>query len=283
MPLSIQVSDVHKTYRTGWRRQPVAALSGVSLEVASGAVAGLLGPNGSGKTTLVKILLGLVRPDRGAVHVLGGPPSNPAARAGIGFVPADPGLPPGLTPHEVCELHGRLYGMAKAERTAAAGAMLERLGAGEFADRPCRTLSTGQGRRVAIARACMTTPALLLLDEPTAGLDPLGVRDLAALLAERRDAGTAILFASHMDSEVEQLADHLTVLHRGAVARAGAAAVLLAAADRWEVRAAGLTTAHQSELLAWLAERGVADPVVRPARRPIADLLAPPTAPEPPA
>jgi ABC-2 type transport system ATP-binding protein len=251
----------------------------VALELAPGAVGGLLGPNGSGKTTLIKVLLGLVRPDTGIVTVLGRPPGDAAARAAIGFVPADPGLPPSLTPAEVCDLQGRLFGLDRAARTSAAGAMLERLGAAAFADRPCRTLSTGQGRRVAIARALLTDPSLLILDEPTAGLDPLGVRDLAALLAQRRDAGTAILFASHVDSEVEQLATHLTVLQAGTVARQGPAAELLAAPSRWQLEAPGLTDTQRDELEAWLRERGVAGAAVQPARRPIADLLQPPEAP----
>ena len=127
--------------------------------------------------------------------------------------------------------------------------------------------------RVALARAMLADPVLLILDEPTAGLDPLGVRLLARLLDERRQQGTAVLFASHVDTEVEQLADTLTVLWEGRVAAQGPAAELLTAPERLLVSAAELPADLGPALCEWLRERGARDPRVSPARRPVADLL----------
>jgi ABC-2 type transport system ATP-binding protein len=271
--LAVEAVGVTKTYRTGWRRRPVEALRGVDLRVAAGGVVGLVGPNGSGKSTLLKVLVGLVRASGGAATVLGAPSDAAAARVGVGYAPEQPGLPPALSPREVLDLHGRLHGFDHTRRVDAAGRWLDALDLAAVADRPCRTLSTGQARRVALARALCTEPRLCILDEPTAGLDPLGVRQLATLLADRRAHGMAILFASHMDTEVEQLAERLTVLWDGRVAAEGPAGELLAAPDRWLVHAPGLAPDAGPALCEWLRGRGARAPQLAPARRAIADLL----------
>ncbi|MCI0341543.1 MAG: ABC transporter ATP-binding protein [Planctomycetales bacterium] len=270
---AVEARDLGKTYRVGWRRSPVEALTGVSLSLGRGEVLGILGPNGSGKTTLLKLLLGFVRPTAGSAETLGLPAGSAAARARIGFLPEEPGLPGGLTPREALDLHGRLLGHAREARRRATSESLARLGAAPLADRPCRTLSRGQARRVALARALLGAPDLLLLDEPTAALDPLFERDLATLLAERRSAGAAVLLCSHLHGEVERLCDRLAVLWGGRLLRVGPAAELLADPNGLLVRARRLPAGAAEEVAAALRARGAEEPSVRSAPRAIADLL----------
>ncbi len=268
-----QARDLGKIYRVGWRRAPVEALAGVSLSLRRGEVLGILGPNGSGKTTFLKLLLGLVRATSGSAETLGLPAGASEARARIGFLPEEPGLPAGLTPREALDLHGRLLGLPREARRRDASDALSRLGAAPLADRPCRTLSRGQARRVALARALLGSPDLLLLDEPTAALDPLFERDLAAILSERRAAGAAVLLCSHLHGEVERLCDHLAVFWGGRLAREGPAAELLADPNGLLVRARRLPAGAAEEVAAALRARGAEEPSVRPAPRSIADLL----------
>jgi len=222
-------------------RGAVAAVDGVDIAVGAGEVVGLLGKNGAGKTTTLRMLATLLPPERGSVVVTGCDAlAHPTeARRSLAYVPAEAGLPPRLTPTEVVSLFASLHGLDQPEQRARA--QLERLGAGPYADAPCGGLSTGMKRRVVLARALVHGPRLLLLDEPTDGLDVPGRRDVLQLLRDLVDDGCGVLLSSHIMSEVEAVADRYVVLAAGRCVGRGRGADLLAATNAQTLDEAFLT------------------------------------------
>ena len=216
MSSAIEVRGLWKRYRA---RDPWA-VQDVSFTVERGQAFGLLGPNGAGKSTVVKILTGLARQDRGSATVLGGSPAEPATRGRIGFAPEDPDFPKYLRADEVLDYFARLLGIAGAERTRRVGEVLEWCGlAGER--RHVRQFSKGMKQRLGLAQALLGSPELLILDEPTADLDPVGRRDVRALVSGLKTRGTTILLNSHLLSEVERVCDTVAIMSRGRILRLG--------------------------------------------------------------
>jgi len=205
----------------------IAALDGASLTVPAGEITGLFGPNGAGKTTLLRILTGLARPDSGDAMLFGRPSREPSARASLGFLPEVVNFPVGPTVAEFLLLHAALAGVAASEAPRRVRSLAERVGVASVLDQRASTLSKGMRRRAALAHALLAEPAILLLDEPSADLDPVGRRDLESLLAEERARGCAILISSHLLLEMEPIATRAVMLHRGKVLAEGAVAALL--------------------------------------------------------
>ena len=214
---ALEVQGLSKSYG------PLKALDEVSLVVRGGEFVGLLGPNGAGKTTLFQILSGLFVADAGSVDVLGHDIrySATAALAGIGVVFQQPTLDLDLSVHANLRFSARLHGMPSARRRERIATELERLGLAERADAPARTLSGGNRRRVELARALVHEPSVLLMDEPTVGLDPASRRQLLDYVLElRRERAVGVLWATHLVDEVE-CADRVAILHHGRVLDAG--------------------------------------------------------------
>lgn len=210
-------------------RPPTQAVSGLSLHVEAGEVLGLLGPNGAGKTTSLRLMATLLPPDRGTVRVCGVDAlAQPLlARRLLGFVPAEAGLPPRLSPREVVTLFAELHGVP-GNPEHAADRLLDRLGATSYRDQACGDLSTGMKRRVVLARALVHQPRVLLLDEPTDGLDIGGRREVLALLRSLADEqGCAVVLSSHIMSEVAAIADRYVVMASGTKRFDGGGAELL--------------------------------------------------------
>jgi ABC-2 type transport system ATP-binding protein len=222
MPLAISVSDLSKTYRTGlFGRSSVRALDGVSLNVQEGAIFGLLGPNGAGKTTLVKILLGLVHPSAGTAELFGQPAQRPAARERIGFLPENHRFPGFLTAEQTLHVYGRMANVPGDPRTDRIAALLDQVGLGDRRDTKVKTFSKGMLQRLGLAQALLNDPDLLFLDEPTAGVDPVGRRGIRDLVLELRDAGATIFLNSHLLSEVEKVCSQIAILREGQLVRKG--------------------------------------------------------------
>ena len=242
-PTLLAATGLAKSFPSGWRRRPVHALSGVDLVVQPGEVVALLGPNGSGKTTLLHALLGVVKPDRGRATLLGRPPRDPRALAQVGFVPEkDP--PWGrLTGQEVVRFAGGLHGLSKGEARRLGGILLERLGLAEAAHRSVQGYSKGMGRRLALAAALVHTPRLLILDEPTAGLDPIGSGLVLEMLAAHRGPDRGILLSSHLFHEVEALADRVVILFDGRILAQGPTEEILADPGAWRIEVEGISPA----------------------------------------
>ncbi|HKU61570.1 MAG TPA: ABC transporter ATP-binding protein [Gemmatimonadales bacterium] len=204
----IEGSGISKRYG----RVPV--LSGVDLAVRAGRVTALLGPNGAGKSTLIRVLLGLARPDEGTVLVAGTPVvDGPHYRAAIGYMPQQPNFPENLTGREVVRLLRELRGQPMPEDDG----LFEAFALGPELDKPVRVLSGGTKQKLNAALAFMFRPRILLLDEPTAGLDPVASGVLKARIRSARQAGVSVLLVSHVLSEVEDLADDVLLLLEGRV------------------------------------------------------------------
>ena len=209
----------------------VLALDGCSLKVPSGHLVGLLGPNGAGKTTVMRTLFGLVVPDAGTVR-WAGRPVDTRAQQRFGYMPEERGLYPAMRVREQIAYFGRLGGLSAGEAAAAARRWMERLGLAGREDSRVDRLSHGNQQRVQLAVALVHDPELLVLDEPFAGLDPIAVDVLAALLHELCEAGTTVLFSSHQLDLVEHLCEDVVILNQGRVVVAGQLSDLRARAPR---------------------------------------------------
>jgi ABC-2 type transport system ATP-binding protein len=212
---AVAVRGLVKSYRRSGR-----GVSGIDLDVEKGATFALLGPNGAGKTTLVKCLLGLLRPDSGSISIFGQPATDKAARTGVGFAPETPRFPGILSAIEVLRLHGRLIGLPAGDLEDQIEVRLREAGLEDFPKR-VGEFSKGMIRRLAMAQALLGSPRLLVLDEPTADLDPIGRRAVRNQLAELKASGGTVLLNSHLLSEVERLCDHVAIMDRGKLLAVG--------------------------------------------------------------
>ena len=222
---TVRLDSVWKTYRPGLLRPRVSALCGMSLRVLPGEVYALIGPNGAGKTTVFRILLGLVRPDRGHGEILGFPIGSAGARRHLGFLPEAPCYYPFLTVRELLRLAAHLSMLPDASRAVERN--LESFGLVHLQDRPLRRLSKGQLQRVGIAQASLHDPHLLILDEPMSGLDPLGRARVKDWIRSLRSEGRTVLLASHILADVEALADRVGLIQEGRITAEGSAESLL--------------------------------------------------------
>ncbi len=199
----------------------VQAVRGLSLSVGQGEILGFLGANGAGKTTTIKMLLGFFRPDEGRVAVLGGDPSDPAARRRIGYMPETAYYYPYLNVRELLALYGGLCGMTKPEIRKASERLIERVGLGDAGTRLLRHYSKGMLQRAGIAQALLHDPDLLILDEPFTGLDPLARIQFRDLILELRERGKTIFFSSHELSEAELICDRVAIMKSGSLVWCG--------------------------------------------------------------
>lgn len=212
----VEVEALRKRYRV---RDPYA-VDGVSFSLEPGEAFGLLGPNGAGKSTIVKVIAGLARPSSGRVMLLGGSPEDPSSRAGLGFAAEEPDFPKYLRADEVLDYFGRLLGLPATERRRRVGEALEwSTLAGER--RQVRHFSKGMKQRLGLAQAILGRPKLLILDEPTADLDPIGRRDVRDLVTGLKTQGTTVLLNSHLLSEVERVCDRVSIMARGKILKEG--------------------------------------------------------------
>jgi ABC-2 type transport system ATP-binding protein len=213
----MSVQDLRKRYR----RQDPLAVDGVTFELEPGQAFGLLGPNGAGKTSVVKMIAGLMRPDAGTISLFGTNPGNAKARSELGFAPEDPDFPKYLRAAEVLDYFASLLGLDDAERKRRIPETLAFAGL-ESERRQIRQFSKGMKQRLGIAQAILGRPKLLILDEPTADLDPIGRRDVRALIESLKQSGVAILLNSHLLSEVELVCDTVAIMAKGRVLKEGA-------------------------------------------------------------
>jgi ABC-2 type transport system ATP-binding protein len=221
MTLAIETKNLSKTYSTLLGKQRITALDGIDLTVARGEVFGLLGANGAGKTTTVKILLDLTRPTAGSATILGIPVSEPSARRKVGYLPEGHRFPGYLTARETLSIFGRMSSMESKEIASRGMELLTRLRIAQFADLKVRKFSKGMTQRLGLAAALLDNPDVLLLDEPTDGVDPVGRREIRDLLREEAANGKTIFLNSHLLSEIELMCDRVAILRKGKIAAMG--------------------------------------------------------------
>jgi ABC-2 type transport system ATP-binding protein len=213
----------------------VRALDGLDLKVPLGSVFGLLGPNGAGKTTLVKMALGIAHPTGGAVSILGRPGGDVAVRARIGYLPENHRYPAHLTGAQVLDFFGRLSGLREPDRSVRVEGLLRRVRMEDWRSTPVRKYSKGMMQRLGLAQAILNDPDLLILDEPTDGVDPVGRREIRDLLLEQKARGATIFLNSHLLSEVERLCDRVAILKAGKLVREGGVDELTRPKSAWEI------------------------------------------------
>lgn len=220
-PLAVTVRDLAKVYRGGLFRRRVQALNGVSLDVPRGEIFGLLGPNGAGKTTLIKILLGIVRRSSGSASVLGHGVGDRRGRRAIGYLPESHRIPHHLTGNTALEYYGQLSGMPLTEIRAKRDGLLDTVGLGKWGRTPVRNYSKGMQQRLGLAQAMLHDPELLILDEPTDGVDPVGRAEIRDVLFQLKDRGKTVFLNSHLLQEIELVCDRVAILHAGLVRHVG--------------------------------------------------------------
>jgi ABC-2 type transport system ATP-binding protein len=222
MTTLIEVSGLRKLYRSSFGKPKITALDGIDFQVREGEMFGLLGPNGAGKTTTVKILLGLTHPTSGAAFIAGLPVKNPESRRRVGYLPEGHKIPNYLTARQAMTIFGRMSGMDGAAMKKRIPELLERVRIGQWVDVRIKKFSKGMTQRLGLACALIHSPKLLLLDEPTDGVDPVGRREIRDLLREEaKQNGVAVLLNSHLLSEIELTCDRVAMLRKGKVAAFG--------------------------------------------------------------
>jgi len=231
-----------KVYKDFWGRQKVHALVGLDLSLEKGEIFGLLGPNGSGKSTTIKLLLGLIFPTAGQARVLGMTPGTSAVNQRIGYLPEESYLHRFLTGEETVDFYGRLFGLPRRRRRERTGQLLEMVGLDRRSrSRQLREYSKGMSRRIGLAQALVNDPELLLLDEPTTGLDPIGTREMKDLILRLKDEGKTILLSSHLLADVRGVCDRIGILARGELRELGRVRDLLTVRDVFQVQAKGVS------------------------------------------
>src|SRR5689334_3670980 len=252
MELPIRATGLAKVYRSRLGSRRIAALDGIDLTVEPGQVFGLLGPNGAGKTTTVKILLGLTRATAGAASLFGRTVSDPESRRRVGYLPEGHRFPGYLTARQTLSIFGRMSGMDAGTIRQRAPALLERVRLSDWADVRVKKFSKGMTQRLGLAAALVHDPDVLLLDEPTDGVDPVGRREIRDLLHEQAAKGKAILLNSHLLSEIELTCSRVAVLRSGKVVAEGRIDEMTRTGSRYRLVATGVDDA----LLAAFRETG---------------------------
>jgi ABC-2 type transport system ATP-binding protein len=240
---AIEIEGARKAYKRVIGSPDRDAVADVSIHVAPGTIHGLLGPNGAGKTTTLKMLLGLVRPTGGTFRILGEDSTTPAGRTRIGFMPEQPYFPQHLTATQALKLYARLAGVPKDAFAERAADLLKLVGLEGRERGVLSTFSRGMLQRLGIAQALINDPAVVVLDEPASGLDPVGQRDVRNLMLHLREKGVTVLLSSHQLSEVEAVCDEVTILAMGRVAAEGKLDDLLNVEGMTSVRARELGSA----------------------------------------
>jgi ABC-2 type transport system ATP-binding protein len=217
MEFALETKGLTKTYKRG----KIQALKALDLQVPKGCAFGLLGPNGAGKSTLVKTLLGIVSATSGSATLLGEDFRRVESRRSVGYLPEGHRFPSYLTGRTLCNYFGRLSGLRGDTLTREIDEKLELVGMKEWADTKVSKYSKGMAQRVGLAQAMLGNPKLLLLDEPTDGVDPVGRMELRKVIQRQREKGVTVFFNSHLLSEVEQVCDRVAIMHHGLILHQG--------------------------------------------------------------
>jgi ABC-2 type transport system ATP-binding protein len=232
--LAIDLRNVTKVYKG-----KIFALQGIDMRVRRGEVFGLLGPNGAGKSTLIKIMMTVVRPTRAEGTVLGQRVGHKPTLARVGYLPENHRFPRYLTGRQCVEFFGALAKVDRRTRKARAAELIDTVGMSAAADRAISTYSKGMAQRIGLAQALVNDPDLVLLDEPTDGVDPGGRRDIREVIGRVRQRGKTVFVNSHLLSELEVISERVAILVGGRVARQGTIDELTAAKQRYEIEVAG--------------------------------------------
>jgi ABC-2 type transport system ATP-binding protein len=239
---AVHIEGLTKIYRDFWGRDKVRALLDLHLTIGRGEVFGLLGPNGSGKSTTIKLLLGLIFPTSGKAWVLGDPAGSTAINQKIGFLPEESYLYRFLNGEETLYFYGRLFKIPHRELKKRVPELLDIVGLDDRArKRKLREYSKGMARRIGLAQAMINNPDLIILDEPTTGLDPIGTREMKDLIVSLKNQGKTVILCSHLLADVQDVCDRITILFRGRMQTLGRVKDLVQVKDVTHLSTEGLS------------------------------------------
>src|SRR3978361_1889437 len=257
---AVRISHLTKVYKDFWGRDKVRALDDLTLTIQKGEVFGLLGPNGSGKSTTIKLMLGLIFPTFGSATILGEPAGSTAINERIGFLPEESYLYRFLNGEETLYFYGRLFKIPRKELKRRVPMLLDTVGL-NAKDRKRKTLqySKGMARRIGLAQALINNPEMILLDEPTTGLDPIGTREMKDLILSLKNQGKTVLLCSHLLADVQDVCDRITILFGGRMQTLGQVKDLLQVKDVTKIETRGLSEPQIVELRQSLSRMGMHD------------------------
>jgi ABC-2 type transport system ATP-binding protein len=257
----VAVRGLTKIFKDFWGRPKAKAVDNVDFEVRRGEVFGLLGPNGSGKSTTVKMLLGLLYPTKGHIEVFGHSPRHVASKAHIGYLPEESYLYRFLDSHETLDFFGNLFDLPPAKRKERNEQLLEMVGLSQVRTRVVGEFSKGMQRRIGLAQALINDPDLVILDEPTAGLDPIGCREVKDLILALARRGKTVILSSHLLADVEDVCDRVVIYYGGRIHAQGPLRQLLAKPDAVRITMPPLSREHMQSVLDLIRRDVTADKV----------------------
>lgn len=253
---AIRIKGLTKDFSVGISGVKLRAVDDLNLEVGDNEIFGLLGPNGSGKSTTIKIVLGLLGASVGECSIYGKPSRTVEARKSVGFLPEAPYFYRYLSGRELVRYYARVCGVAKADLKDAVESVIELVGMTEAAHRRVGTYSKGMLQRIGLAQAIVHDPQLVILDEPTAGVDPLGSAAIADIVRELKRRGKTVLLSSHLLAQIEGLCDRVAILHRGKLVREGRVDDLVEERDAESLVVEGLSPEGRAAVETAIAEQG---------------------------
>ena len=252
----VETRNLTKIYRDFWGRPKVHALKALDLEVRKGEIFGLLGPNGSGKSTTMKLLLGLLFPTSGRALVFDKDATNVSKNERIGYLPEESYLYKFLNAEETLDFYGRLFDMTAAKRKERVAELIDMVGLNWAKRRQLKEYSKGMTRRIGLAQALINNPDLVMLDEPTTGLDPQGTYDMKEMILNLRDQGKTVLMCSHLLPDIQDICDRIAILYQGELKELGRIDTLLTVQDATQIRAEGLSKEAEEEVRQVIAKHG---------------------------
>lgn len=255
MSAIIGFDNLSKVYKDFWGRKKVAALKGVSLEIEEGQIFGLLGPNGSGKTTALKLILGLLFPTSGKIRVFDKSPRDVRIKKNIGFLPEESYLYPFLSGEELLDFSCRLINIKRKERRKRVDDVLKTVGLSDARKRLVKDYSKGMARRVSFAQVLVKNPKLVILDEPTIGLDPFGAMEMKEVILNLKRQDKTILLSSHLLTEIQPLCDRVGILYDGELIKTGKVDELLSISNELEITTKGLDEKGKAEVTEVIRKR----------------------------
>lgn len=253
---AVAIEGVTKDFSINLRGVKLRAVDNLNLTIADGEVFGLLGPNGSGKSTTIKMILGLLEPSAGRCEIFGVPSSKVSSRASVGFLPEAPYFYRHLSGRELVRFYGRISAVPKNRLNDRVDEVIELVGLKDAAARRVGTYSKGMLQRVGFAQALVHDPRLLILDEPTAGVDPIGSAEIAGLILRLKAEGKTVVLCSHLLAQVEGVCDRIGIMNRGRLVLEGGVHELLDEKERDALIVEGFPRDAVDEFRAWLEKRG---------------------------
>lgn len=257
--LVVKCVALTKVFKDFWLRNRVKAVNEIELDIYRGEVFGLLGPNGSGKSTTIKMILGLLHPTAGRIAVFGRHPRDVKNKQRIGYLPEESYLYPFLNAYETLEYYARLFHQKRTIRRGRIDTLLEMVGLQHVARRPVGEYSKGMQRKVGLAQALINDPDLLILDEPTSGMDPIATADVKRVITSLAERGKTILLCSHLLADVEDVTDRVAIMYGGKVRRYGQIDDLLEQHDQTTISTPALSPEAEERVIAMLESQGIYD------------------------